>query len=209
MNKPINHQVFKRPMPLGELCPNNSRSNPQVKSFFNQDLHGLSEDFLFKLAVPIPQYTTKRKENENLLLGKRNFQDQQCYMPLKPLPLSRDFFPNSLMHDQFKKMSMKFFLNSNFSLENQTTLAPSSSNLNKNFINETELVGNSSGSDQASIEHISGPEIKLTSRRRNNMQKIIEDHNQARKNQLRQSLKKYYSKEAQENTSIANMLYEL
>lgn len=92
MNKPINHQVFKRPMPLGELCPNNSHSNPQVKSFSNLDLHGLSEDFLFKLAVPIPQYTTKRKENENILLGKRNFQDQQCYMPLKPLPLSRDFF---------------------------------------------------------------------------------------------------------------------
>ena len=61
MQKHLSHQVFKRPMPLGELCPN--QCSTMKPSFFSDSL-GVTEDFLGKLAVPIPNYSLKRKENE-------------------------------------------------------------------------------------------------------------------------------------------------
>lgn len=80
MNVPIQHSIFKRPMPLGEICQNvhRQRFRSPLPSRKRGDSFALSETALKQLAVPIPHY---RNCQDFRLLGKRKSRPE-CYMPL-------------------------------------------------------------------------------------------------------------------------------
>ncbi len=116
-------------------------------------------------------------------------------------------FQSSFFSDpQFKKFSMRMFFNSQHHNDsNHSSYSP-------NLPIFTSPSKKSSSSDDTSQDFQCYQELKLTSRRRNNMHKLIQEHKQERKKSLKFCAKIYFPGEfnqARKDVSVANMLYEL